>query len=125
MENPNYVLDPLVKSWAMQLDKEQEQKRKWQQSVESKGDWCAKWKANLQLAHVHEGKAQLDGHFYEHGKAFNTSENEKVNDDDMDKKWQQNHQVNEYVKQQIHWKDIKVTKLILQQVFQSVLKAKN
>jgi len=41
-ENPNYELDPLIKSWAMQLDKEQEQKRKWQQSVASKGDQCAK-----------------------------------------------------------------------------------
>jgi len=51
------------------------------------------------LAHVHEGKVQLNGNFYKHDKAFNTSENEKVNDDDMDKKWQQNHQVNEYVKQ--------------------------
>ena len=38
----------------------------------------------IQLARVHEGKAQLNGHFYKHGKAFNTSENEKVNDDDMD-----------------------------------------
>jgi len=70
----------------MQLDKKWEQKWKWQQSVESKGDWCAKQKTNLQLTCVHEGQAQLDGHFYEHGKAFNTSENEKVNDDDMDKK---------------------------------------
>jgi len=27
-ENPNYILDQVEKSWAMQLDKEWEQKRK-------------------------------------------------------------------------------------------------
>jgi len=27
-EDPNYILNPVVKSWAMQLDKEWEQKRK-------------------------------------------------------------------------------------------------
>jgi len=38
------------------------------------------------LAHVHEGKAQLDGHFYEHGKASDTLIDEEVNEDDMDLK---------------------------------------
>jgi len=68
--NPNYNLDPVEKSWAMQCDKELEQKRKRQKTVKGKGDQCAKQKANLQLAYVNEGKAQLAGHFYEHGKAF-------------------------------------------------------
>jgi len=83
-ENPDYELDPLIKSWAMQLDKEREQKRKRQQSVSAKGDRCAKRKANLQTARVHEGLAQLAGHFYEHGKAFKgASEHAIVDDDDM------------------------------------------
>jgi len=36
--NPNYNLDPVEKSWAMQCDKELEQKRKRQKTVKSKGD---------------------------------------------------------------------------------------
>jgi len=39
------------------------------------------------MARVHEGRAQLAGHFYEHGKAFEgASDNVIVDDDDMDKK---------------------------------------
>jgi len=30
------------------------------------------------LACVNEGKAQLDGHFYEHGKAFDTATGNEV-----------------------------------------------
>ena len=86
-ENQDYELDPLITSWAMQLDKEREQKRKRQQSVAGKSDRCAKQKANLQTAHVHEGRAQLAGHFYEHGKAFEgASKNVVVDNDDMDEK---------------------------------------
>jgi len=69
----------------MQLDKEQEQKWKQQQSVESKADCCAKQKANLQSACVDEGKAQVAGHFYEHGKAFDSASNNEIVDEDMDK----------------------------------------
>jgi len=77
-KSPNYIFDPVKKSWAMQLDKEHGQKRKWQKTIKSKGNCCAKWKANLQLACVNKGKAQLDGHFYEHGKAFDTSTGNEV-----------------------------------------------
>ena len=35
--NPNYNLDPVEKSWAMQCNKELEQKRKRQKTVKSKG----------------------------------------------------------------------------------------
>jgi len=37
------------------------------------------------LAHVNEGKAQPDGHFYEHGKAFDTSTGDEVVADDTEK----------------------------------------
>ena len=84
-ENPNYILNLVEKSWAMQLDKESEQTRKWQKTIKSNGDCCAKQKANLQLAHVNEGKAQPDGHFYEHGKAFDTSTGDEVVADDTEK----------------------------------------
>jgi len=77
---PDYILDPVEKSWAIQLNKEHEQKRKWQRKVKTKVDCCTKWKANLQLAHVNEGKAQL----YGHGKAFNTSTGDEVVEDDTD-----------------------------------------
>jgi len=86
-ENPAYELDPVIASWAMQLDKEREQKRKRQQSVPAKSDRCAKRKANLQSARVHEDLAQAAGHFYEHGKAFEgASKNEVDDNDDMDRK---------------------------------------
>ena len=34
---------------------------------------------------MNEGKAQLAGHFYEHGKAFDTSSDNETIDEDMDK----------------------------------------
>jgi len=113
-ENPNYELDPLIKSWDMQLDKEREQKKKWQQSVASKGDRCAKQKANLQMARVHEGRAQLAGHFYEHGKAFEgASKNEVVNNDDMDKKMPAQPTNKKCVQWQVVWKGSKILKWTL------------
>jgi len=45
-----------------------------------------KQKSNLQLAHVNEGKAQLAGHFYEHGKAFERTSDNEIIVEDMDKK---------------------------------------
>ena len=39
------------------------------------------------MARVHEGRAQLAGPFFEHGKAFKgANDNVVVDDDDMDKK---------------------------------------
>jgi len=63
----------------------------------NKGDHCAKTKGRSTLAHVNEGKAQHDGHFHEHGKAFDTPTNNEVLEDDTEK-MAANHQAKDYIK---------------------------